>query len=63
MATWVWVVLAIIHFLPWLEALCKAKRNSAAIGALNLFLGWTVIGWIAALIWALAEDAPEPRQS
>jgi hypothetical protein len=26
--------------------------NSVAILMLNLFLGWTVIGWIIALIWS-----------
>jgi Superinfection immunity protein len=28
---------------------------TAAICALNLLLGWTVIGWIAALVWALTN--------
>ena len=23
-----------------------------AIAVLNLFLGWTVMGWVAALVWA-----------
>jgi hypothetical protein len=25
---------------------------------LNLFLGWTFIGWIVALIWAITAPAP-----
>ncbi len=32
------------------------KKNSGAILALNFFLGWTVIGWIIALVWALSAD-------
>ena len=28
----------------------EGKRN--AIGILNLFAGWTAIGWIGALVWA-----------
>jgi hypothetical protein len=24
----------------------------------NLFLGWTLIGWVAAFIWAIASDLP-----
>ena len=32
------------------------KKNFAAILALNILLGWTVIGWIIALIWALTHE-------
>jgi hypothetical protein len=28
----------------------------AGILALDFFLGWTVIGWVAALVWALTND-------
>jgi len=29
-----------------------------SIFLLNFFLGWTVVGWIAAFIWACASDRP-----
>jgi len=32
------------------------KKNFTAILALNILLGWTVIGWIIALIWALTYE-------
>ena len=32
------------------------KRNANAILALNLLLGWTFIGWVIALVWALTKD-------
>jgi hypothetical protein len=25
---------------------------------LNFFLGWTMIGWVVALVWAVKADAP-----
>jgi hypothetical protein len=50
-----------IYFIPTLIAMARRKRNTAAIFALNLFLGWSFIGWVAALIWSLAHDAP-PRK-
>jgi hypothetical protein len=52
------VVLALaLYFLPTMIGL--RKRNAGAIFALNLLLGWTLIGWIVALVWALTvEDAP-----
>ena len=34
----------------------RKKRNLISIGLLNFFLGWTVIGWIIALIWAFAHE-------
>lgn len=50
------VVLAIVAYIaPYLVALRRAHPNATAIGALNLLLGWTGIGWVAALVWALTE--------
>jgi hypothetical protein len=43
------------YFLPTI--LGWKKANSGAIFVLNLLLGWTVVGWVAALVWALAVDA------
>ena len=35
------------------------KRNAGAIFALNLLLGWTLVGWVVSLVWALTkEDVP-----
>lgn len=30
-----------------------------AICMLNLFLGWTFVGWVAALIWAIYKEKAE----
>ena len=38
------------YFIPAFVA--KGKENSVAIFFLNLFLGWTLLGWVGALIWA-----------
>jgi hypothetical protein len=50
------IVLA-IHFIPTIIAIARRKRNAVWIFLLNLFLGWTVIGWVAALVWSLMPDA------
>jgi hypothetical protein len=47
-----------MYFIPTVVAACRGKRNTLAIFATNVLLGWTVIGWIAALIWSLTADAP-----
>ena len=46
-----------IYFIPTMIAIGRHKRNTLAIFALNLFLGWSFIGWVAALIWSLASDS------
>jgi hypothetical protein len=48
------LVLASLYFLPTLIA---AHRGHSVAGVLllNLLFGWTCIGWIALLLWALAS--------
>ena len=48
----------LIYFAPTLLALVRHKRNTLSIFLLNLFLGWTLIGWIIALVWASTVDIP-----
>ena len=50
------LILLAIYFLPTFVAAVRSKRNTAAILVLNLFLGWTIIGWIIALIWSLMHE-------
>jgi hypothetical protein len=48
------LLLMTLYFLPTI--LGRRKRNRGAIFALNLILGWTLIGWVGALVWALTVD-------
>jgi len=41
--------------LPTLIAFYNKEKNTAWIFVLNLLLGWSTIGWIAALIWSIVE--------
>lgn len=43
-----------LYFLPFIVG--YNKRNSTAIFALNLLLGWTFVGWVISLVWALTKD-------
>jgi hypothetical protein len=47
-----------IYFIPTCIAVLREKRNAGAIFALNLLAGWTFIGWLVAIVWALTQDAP-----
>jgi ABC-type sugar transport system permease subunit len=49
-------VLSLFYFLPFAIAFNKKRANTGAIFALNLFLGWSLIGWVVALVWALKEE-------
>jgi hypothetical protein len=45
----------VVYFIPFLAALGNAHRQVAAIFILNLFLGWTLLGWVVALVWACTK--------
>jgi hypothetical protein len=49
-----------IHFLPTIIAALRNSRNILGIFLLNLFLSWTGIGWIIALIWACTSQPKAP---
>jgi hypothetical protein len=44
-----------IYWAPTIIALNRHHRQTGAIAALNLLGGWTVIGWIAAMVWSLTN--------
>jgi hypothetical protein len=38
------------------HAFKKQKLQKTEIVVLNVFLGWTFLGWVVALVWACMED-------
>jgi cytochrome c biogenesis protein CcdA len=49
---------AVMYFLPSIVAAQRSHHNATAIVVVNFFLGWTVIGWITALVWAVTNPPP-----
>jgi hydrogenase-4 membrane subunit HyfE len=45
-----------VYMMPWLAAIGRKHTASSAIGFLNLTLGWTLLGWLIAMIWALTQN-------
>ena len=43
------------YFIPTIIAFKKERDNKVSILALNLLLGWSLIGWVVSLVWALKE--------
>lgn len=49
------VVIIVVYFVPTIVALARHHQQSVAIFLLNFILGWTLIGWIGSLVWALTN--------
>ena len=45
-----------LYFAPAWIALWRVQRHRVAILSLNILLGWTILGWIAALVWAFMDQ-------
>jgi hypothetical protein len=45
-----------VYLFPTCVAAHRKHNNESAILALNLFLGWTLLGWVIALVWALTDN-------
>lgn len=65
MLVWgVWIACGVgFYFLPTYEANLRRQPNMTSIVVLNVFLGWTLVGWVVAMVWGCADrqsstDAP-----
>ena len=50
------LVLYVVYFVPTIVALARNCAKKAGIIVLNVFLGWTLIGWVLALVWAVSDS-------
>lgn len=46
-----------LYFAPTIVAVLERSRNLAAVAIINTFLGWTLLGWVAALAIAVWPDS------
>ena len=53
---WVVAVLTFGYMLPWAIAATRHKSTSAPIALINFLLGWSLIGWVVALVMACSAD-------
>lgn len=51
---WVVAVLTAGYMLPWAIAATRGKANTWTIFWITLLLGWSVIGWVVALVMSLS---------
>ncbi len=50
------VIIIVLYFLP--AELAWHKPQFGSVLAINVFLGWTLVGWVIALAWAVKNEAP-----
>ncbi|MFE2329272.1 superinfection immunity protein [Streptomyces sp. NPDC059385] len=53
------IVLA-LYFVPTIIAIPRNIPNRGSVVVINIFLGWTVIGWVIALAMAARSATPHP---
>ena len=45
-----------IYFVPTIIAAIRQTRNLVAIIVVNLLSGWTFLGWVVSLVWAIVAE-------
>ena len=53
------LIILFIYFIPFIIAICRGHKNKGALFILNLLLGWTFVGWVISLVWALLNSEGE----
>lgn len=51
------IIIILFYFLPTIIAVLAKKDNALSISILNLFFGWTLIGWVISLVWATTKNS------
>lgn len=49
-------ILVNIYIAPSLIAHLTERRHRWPITVINVFLGWTLVGWVVSLSWAVMKD-------
>ena len=52
------LLITLMYFLPTIIG--HNKQNSGGIFLMNLLLGWTVVGWVIAMVWACSAETRLP---
>lgn len=54
------LALLAVYFVPTIVAELRKTDHWVGITLLNLLLGWTLIGWVIALVWAVSDNPRAP---
>lgn len=53
---WFFAIAMALYFLPVLIARLRDAAHTGGLFLVNLFFGWTMIGWLLCLVWALLAE-------
>jgi hypothetical protein len=45
-----------LYLLPTLIAIGNRHTHTASIAVINIFLGWTFLGWVICASWAVSQN-------
>lgn len=57
------VFLLLLYGLPAIVAISRRHHQTLAISVLNLLLGWTILGWVGAIVWACTAVRPNTSET
>lgn len=55
------ILAGLVYLLPSVVAVSGRHRQLHTIAALNIFLGWTIVAWLIAIVLALKNPAKRPQ--
>jgi len=53
----IFIIIGVLYFIPSIVA--KRNKNFRSVLVINIFLGWTFIGWVVSLVMAAGEVKKE----
>ena len=53
---WVLAVITLGYFLPLAIAFTRSHKDTLAIFLVDLLLGWTLVGWVVAIVWSVKKE-------
>ena len=54
------IIVGAVYVVPSVIAVWRDHPSKISIILLNLLLGWTLLGWVGALVWALTPPPTPP---
>ncbi|MBN8941602.1 MAG: superinfection immunity protein [Rhizobiales bacterium] len=54
------LLLAAVYFLPAIVGFARGHASAGGILVVNLFLGWTFLGWVLSFAWSCSNTWRQP---